>query len=192
MPPQQKSWLRQLIRHTCSYYILLFLWCSHALLQPVLLLIVVPPSISQRSHRSLVCSPRIDQSLSSLLFTQMTLRPTLPVSPYKTFALSPITNSYVVSWVVRIPICTICRLSVTSVIKVYLSYPPGVLVYISFFLLPVFPISSTTYKLSCKFMTVLTLHVHTLLCAYFIVCSFYTMLCILLHWCVISSCCCCC
>ena len=32
---------------------------------------------------------------------------------------------------------------------------------------------------------------HTLLCAYFIVCSFYTMLCTLLRWCVISSCCCC-
>ena len=33
---------------------------------------------------------------------------------------------------------------------------------------------------------------HTLLCAYFIVCSFYTSLCTLLHWCVISSCYCCC
>ena len=32
----------------------------------------------------------------------------------------------------------------------------------------------------------------TLLCAYFMVCSFYTMLCVLLHWCEISSCWCCC
>ena len=46
-------------------------------------------------------------------------------------------------------------------------------------MIPVFPISSTIYKWSCQYMTVLT--IRTLLCAYCIVCSSYTNLCTLLH-----------
>ena len=47
-------------------------------------------------------------------------------------------------------------------------------------MIPVVSISSKNYKLSCKYMTVLTLR--TLLCAYYILCSCYTNLCTLLHY----------
>ena len=49
--------------------------------------------------------------------------------------------------------------------------------YIRFFLLAVFPISSTVYKLSCKSMTVLTLHVNSVLTS-IIVLVFFLQICV--------------
>ena len=90
--------------------------------------------------------------------------------------------------ILSLPILSMCPLFLLClhISLPLLTHRPGILLHQFFFSPPVFPISSIIYKLSCKYMTVLTLHVNcvlTLKCVLF----FFTNLCTPTHYgCVVS------